>query len=115
MSGSRRSHFNKQVVSSNTMSETHTQDQADKARKNTDLLAIIFTVLLSVPVGGICSYILTLAAGKFFHVDVTGFGTLVFGSAMLILFPLWFWLALKLRRLIDWPKNAFQSDEAEGK
>lgn len=72
-----------------------------RVQRRTDLKAIAFAfaldcVISAVASGGICSI-----DGKCFPGDVV---SLFF----LLLFP-GFWLALKVRKRIGWPKGAFQS------
>lgn len=74
-------------------------NQLDR-QKHTDAIAIAFAVALAIPIDFFGSLALGVAIGGAEYVDVAF-------VALFLLSPLWFWLALRLRRFIGWPRDAF--------
>lgn len=79
-------------------------------QQTTDAIAIVFTVVLTLPIAALGSALLALPLKWILN---TYLAEVAFMMMLVLLSPLWFWLALKLRRRIDWPRNAFRAVDFE--
>ena len=81
-----------------------------------DVVAVAFIVILWALITIIASIIIALFVTWLAFADespdtIIGGGFLlihIFQSSVIFLSPLWIWLAFKLRKVINWPRNAFE-------
>ena len=87
-------------------------------QKRIDSLAIAFTLVLALFIGFMSSLVISIVTATFYYWrapegidDGVGDGVFVMGTfflSMILLSPLWLWLGFRLRRIINWPKGAFE-------
>jgi hypothetical protein len=88
-------------------------------QKRIDLLAIIFTSVLAIIIDfvgsfaiGIVPQLLALIAPQLLTIsDGVDYGFFIMISSLFFLSPFWFWIALKVRRAIGWPRGAFEPSD----
>lgn len=85
--------------------------------KSIDIVAVCFSIILAALITVIASAIIallvtSLAFANEADIDNSGAGGILiiflFFTSAFFLSPLWIWLALKLRKVINWPKGAFE-------
>jgi hypothetical protein len=75
-----------------------------------DAIAIVFTLALAIPIDFIGSLSISIAADILIGgMNAADYAFLIFMSLLILCSPVWFWLALKARSAIGWPKDAFAS------
>ena len=86
-------------------------------QKRIDTYAIALGLFLALCVGLLASWGIAVVVSHVYHPgqladDGGGTGdvvsTFAFLTALFLLVPLWVWLGFKLRRLLKWPKGAFE-------